>query len=71
MTHYELTGNMLTTGEVASLLNVQPSTVVRWSNQKVIETYRINPQSERKFRREEIVNLFLKRAFGVMPRPVA
>ena len=64
MTYHELTSGMLTTGEVAFLLEVHPNTVRRWSNQEVIGAYRSVHQDKRRFRRDEIVSLFLKRAFG-------
>ena len=63
MTHYERKSTMLTTGEVAYLLNVHPNTVRRWSNQKVIKAYRIGHQGNRRFRQDEIVSFFMERAF--------
>ena len=47
---------MMTTGEVARLLNVHINTVRRWSNQGVLRTYRIGARGDRRFRREDIVN---------------
>lgn len=64
MTYYEQTSNMLTTGEAACLLNVHPNTVRRWSNQRVIKAYHSAHQSSRRFRQDEIVGFFLKRAFN-------
>jgi excisionase family DNA binding protein len=50
---------MLTTGEVARLLNVHINTVRRWSNQGVLRTYRIGARGDRRFRREDITS-FIK-----------
>jgi excisionase family DNA binding protein len=47
---------MLTTGEVARLLNIHINTVRRWSNQGVLRTYRIGARGDRRFRREDITN---------------
>ena len=62
MTHYERISNMLTTGEVARLLNVHPGTVRRWSDRKVIKAYRIGPRGERRYRRDDIAVSLLNRA---------
>jgi excisionase family DNA binding protein len=62
MTHYERISNMLTTGEVARLLNVHPSTVRRWSDRKVIKAYRIGPRGERRYQRDDIAVFLLNRA---------
>ncbi len=61
-THYERISTMLTTGEVARLLNVHDSTVRRWNDRGIIKAYRIGPQGERRFRRDDIVIFFLDRA---------
>jgi len=62
MTHYEQVKNMLTTGEVARLLNVHPGTVRRWSDRRIIKAYRIGPRGERRFRRDDVSVFFLERA---------
>ena len=62
MTHYKQIENMLTTGEVACLLNVNAGTVRRWSNQRIIRAYRIGPRGERRFRRDDVAVFFLERA---------
>jgi len=64
MIHCERASNLLTTVQVAFLLNVHPNTVRQWSNQKVIEAYRTTNQGRRKFRRDEIIRLYFRRAFG-------
>jgi excisionase family DNA binding protein len=51
---------MLTTSEVAQILNVHINTVRRWSNQGVIKSYRIGSRGDRRFRREDINALFNK-----------
>ncbi len=61
-THYERISTMLTTGEVARLLNVHDSTVRRWNDRGIIKAYRIGPQGERRFRRDDIAIFFLDRA---------
>jgi len=48
---------MLTTGDVARLLNVHISTVRRWSNQGVLKTYRVSARGDRRFWREDIVDI--------------
>ena len=50
---------MLTTSDVAHLLNVHINTVRRWSNRGIIKTYRIGSWGDRRFVREDIVS-FLK-----------
>lgn len=61
-THYEQIGTMLTTGEVARLLNVHDSTVRRWNDRGIIKAYRIGPRGERRFQRDDIAIFFLDRA---------
>ena len=63
MTPYERISTMLTTGEVARLLNVHPNTVRRWSNQGVIKAYRVGPRGDRRFLRDNIAAFFAERAF--------
>ena len=53
---------MPTTGEVARIFNVHASTVRRWSERGTIKSYRIGPQGERRFRREDVAVLYLDRA---------
>ncbi len=47
---------MLTTSEVARLLNVHINTVRRWSNLGTLKTYRIGARGDRRFRREDIAS---------------
>jgi excisionase family DNA binding protein len=51
--------NLLTTGEVAFLLDVHPSTVRRWSDGKLLRGYRIGSRADRRYFWEDIV-VFLK-----------
>ena len=53
---------MLTTGEVARILGVHPSTVRRWSDLGRIRCRRSGPRGERRFRREDIAVFYLDRA---------
>ena len=61
MTHYEQISNMLTTGEVARLLDVHPSTVRQWSNRKILKAYRIGPRGDRRYRRDDVAIFLLER----------
>ena len=45
---------MLTTSDVARLLNVHINTVRRWSNLGVIKAYRIGARGDRRFRQEDV-----------------
>ena len=45
---------MLTTSDVARLLNVHMNTVRRWSNRRIIKAYRIGSRGDRRFRKEDI-----------------
>ncbi len=45
---------MLTSTQVARILNLHINTVRRWSNQGILKAYRIGPRGDRRFRREDI-----------------
>jgi excisionase family DNA binding protein len=47
---------MLTTSEVARLLNVHINTVRRWTNRRMLKTYRIGSRGDRRFDREDIAS---------------
>ena len=51
---------LLTTSEVARLLNVHMNTIRRWSNQGSLKTYRIGSRGDRRFEQEDVVNLILE-----------
>ena len=55
------TNTMLTTKEVAQLLNLHTNTIRRWSNQGILKSYRIGHRGDRRFRKED-VDSFLKRS---------
>jgi len=46
--------SLLTTRELARLLNVHINTVRRWSDQGILKSYRIGPRCDRRFSREDI-----------------
>ncbi len=50
----------LTVGEVARMLNVHIQTIRRWSNQGIVRAYRIGPRGDRRFRKEDVINLLRK-----------
>lgn len=56
-------GPMLTTSEVAQMLNVHINTVRRWSNQGLLKAYRIGSRGDRRFNKKDIVD-FLKTCPG-------
>ena len=49
---------MLTTNEVARLLNVHINTVRRWSNNGILKAYRIGVRGDRRFERMDVIKLF-------------
>jgi len=51
---------MLTTSEVARLLNVHINTVREWSNRGILKAYRISPRGDRRFRQEDITSFLLQ-----------
>ena len=51
---------MLTTSEVARMLSVHINTVRRWSNQGILKSYRIGSRGDRRFKKEDIDDFFLK-----------
>ena len=55
---------MLTTSEVAYLLNVHINTVRRWSNLGILQAYRLGSRGDRRFRREDITSFFAKDGGG-------
>jgi len=51
---------MLTTSDVARLLNVHINTVRRWTNQGVLKAYRIGSRGDRRFRQEDVTGFLSK-----------
>jgi len=45
---------MLTASDVADLLNINISTVRRWTNKGIMIAYRIGTRGDRRFRQEDI-----------------
>ena len=62
MPNHEEIDPMLTTSEVARLLNVHINTVRRWSNQGVLKTYRIGTRGDRRFHREDIATFLSQKS---------
>ena len=58
---------MLTTNEVARLLNVHINTVRRWSNSGILRAYRISARGDRRFERIDVLNLLLEQSELVRP----
>ena len=53
---------MLTTREVAQLLNLHVNTVRRWSDQGILRAYRVGPRGDRRFKRQDIDDFLLKKS---------
>lgn len=53
---------LLTTGEVARIFNVHSNTIRRWSEHRLIKSYRVDPAGDRRFRREDVAVLYLDKA---------
>ena len=62
MANYKEISPMLTTSDVARLLNVHINTVRRWSNQGILKTYRIGSRGDRRFHGEDIDTFLLQRS---------
>ncbi len=50
-------GNLLTTSEVARMLHIHINTARRWSNRGVLRSRRVGPRRDRRFRREDIMDI--------------
>ena len=48
--------SMLTTSDVARLLNVHINTVRGWSNQGILKAYRIGSRGDRRFQQDDIAS---------------
>ena len=62
MANHEEINPLLTTSDVARLLNVHINTVRRWSNQGILVTYRIGSRGDRRFHREDITSFLSQKA---------
>ncbi len=49
--------DLLTTGNVARLLNIHVNTVRRWSNKGILNVYRVGPRGDRRFQLQEVYGL--------------
>jgi excisionase family DNA binding protein len=49
--------SLLTTSDVARLLNIHINTVRRWSNEGKLKSYRIGSRGDRRFQQEDIAVL--------------
>jgi excisionase family DNA binding protein len=54
MANDNLVNNMLTVGEVSTLLHIHPNTLRRWSDKGLIKSYKITPRGDRRFARQDI-----------------
>jgi len=55
----EETDSLLTTSEVASLLQVHTNTVRRWNNLGILRSFRTGPRGERQFRKKDVITSML------------
>ena len=55
---------LLTVGQVATLLNVHPNTVRRWAEHGVLYAYRIGTRRDRRFRRSDVEGLLQDKPEG-------
>jgi len=62
---------MLTTSEVARILNVHINTVRRWSNQGSLASYRIGTRGDRRFKKADIDDFFARARPGDGDQPAA
>ena len=60
MTYRNDNTSMLKVSQVAPLLHVHVNTLRRWSDKGLLRTYRIGPRGDRRYKREDIINLKLE-----------
>jgi excisionase family DNA binding protein len=60
MTRSKEIASLLTTSDVARLLNIHINTVRRWSNEGKLKAFRIGSRGDRRFQQEDIA-VFLAR----------
>ena len=53
---------LLSTSEVASIFEVHPNTIRRWSEEGKLKAERVGSRGDRKFKREDIAVFYLERA---------
>ncbi len=61
MVNHKEISPMLTTSEVARLLNVHTNTVRRWSNQGILKAYRIGSRDDRRFHQDDIATFLYRK----------
>ena len=71
MVNHRKISPMLTTSEVAHLLNVHINTVRRWSNQGILKAYRIGSRGDRRFRQEDITSFLSKISSNIISKEKA
>ncbi|MDP2730358.1 MAG: helix-turn-helix domain-containing protein [Dehalococcoidales bacterium] len=54
----------MTSSGVANMLNVHINTVRRWSNQGILKAYRIGPRGDRRFMRDDVVQILNSQSYG-------
>lgn len=52
---------LLTVREVSELLHIHQNTLRRWNDQGLIRSIRLGPRGDRRFRREDIINVMFER----------
>lgn len=57
MEKYSSQDELMKPGEVAHLLNIHINTVRRWSNEGILKAYRISSRGDRRFKKEDVLNL--------------
>jgi len=62
MTRNSRNGAMLSTSDVANLLNVHINTVRRWSNKGLLKSYRIGPRGDRRFEQRDVANFLVEQS---------
>ncbi|MBT9141592.1 MAG: hypothetical protein DDT30_02192 [Dehalococcoidia bacterium] len=61
---------MLTVSDVAYLLNVHINTVRRWSNQRILKSYRVGSRGDRRFRQGDIADFLAQESKIAVTTPV-
>jgi excisionase family DNA binding protein len=62
MTRSKEIASLLTTSDVARLLNVHINTVRRWSNEGKLKAYRIGSRGDRRFQREDVAVFLVQKS---------
>ena len=50
----------LTPGQAAKLLNIHINTLRRWTNQGILESYRVGPRRDRRLTKRDIEHFILR-----------